>query len=75
MPKPQRLDLSQLIHRLKGNWKISENVKTTNFIVVDKINYENRVNKIPDSFKQIAEDADKKANNYVSAAQFQKQEK
>ena len=52
----QRLELSQLVHRLKGNWKISENVNNTNFIIVDKINYENRLDQIPSYFKRILVD-------------------
>ena len=35
--KQQILELSKLINRLKGNWKISFNAETTNFIVVDQI--------------------------------------
>jgi len=33
--KPRRIELSQLINRLKGKWKISDNAKATNFIIVD----------------------------------------
>ena len=34
--KPRRIELSKLINRLKGKWKISDNAKATNFIIVDQ---------------------------------------
>lgn len=33
--KPRRMELSKLINRLKGKWKIADNAKATNFIIVD----------------------------------------
>ena len=55
--KQQRLELSKLINRLKGNWKISFNAETTNFIVVDQIRLDQRRDKIPEAFQRVAEDA------------------
>ena len=51
--KPRRIELSQLINRLKGKWKISDNAKATNFIIVDQNILAGREDKIPESMEKI----------------------
>ena len=51
---PSRMELAKLINRLKGNWKISDNAKTTNFIIVDQSILKGRENKIPEHLKDIS---------------------
>lgn len=63
--KPRRIELSQLINRLKGKWKISDNAKATNFIIVDQNILKGRFDKIPPYFLEVIQTIYLKAEDYV----------
>ena len=64
--KPRRIELSKLINRLKGKWKIADNAKATNFIIVDQNILKGRDHKIPPVFLDLIKGIYQKAEEYVA---------
>ena len=66
--KPRRIELSKLINRLKGKWKIADNAKATHFIIVDQDIYKGRRDKIPSLYLGIIQDIQRKAEDHLRNA-------
>ena len=64
--KPQRIELSKLINRLKGKWKIADNAKATNFIIVDQLILKDRKAKILPYFQELITQIFARAEKYVA---------
>lgn len=62
------MELSKLINRLKGKWKIADNAKATNFIIVDKTILEGRSGKILPHFLDLIQAIYEKASMYVATS-------
>lgn len=60
------MELSKLINRLKGCWKIANNAKTTNFIIVDQNILKGRIDKIPPYLLETIQLIYRKAEDYVA---------
>lgn len=69
--KPRRIELSKLINRLKGKWKIADNAKATNFIIVDQDILKGRKDKIPRYFQDTCQAIHNQAEEYIAAGSSQ----
>ena len=70
--KQRRMELAKLINRLNGNWKISDNAKATNFIIVDQSIFKGREHKIPPTFHDILITIARQAEEYVAKGEHLK---